>query len=114
MHDSVCVCMSGCVRDEPSTLTPIPAEDFGASQTPVRDGSSCPDLKEQTQLRPFLTQKQLREKETKNKKKVCKEISCLDFIYLDAFIGEWPRLHYDSPRTHEVYLFWRESISSLE
>lgn len=61
MRVCVSVCVCDCVRDEPSTLTPILAEDFGASQTPVRDGSSCPDLKEQTQLRPFLTQEQLQE-----------------------------------------------------
>ncbi len=43
----VCVCVCDCcVWDESSTLAPILAEDFGASQTPVGDGSSCPDLKE--------------------------------------------------------------------
>lgn len=47
-------------------------------------------------------------------KTVCEEISCLDFVHLDAFIGERPHLHYDSPWTQEVYLFWRESPFSLE
>lgn len=110
----VCVYVCNCVREEPSTVAPIPVEDFGASHTPVRDGSSCPSLKEQTQLRPFLTQKQLRKNVKKKNKTVCKEISCLDFVHLDAFIGKRPHLHYKSPWTQEVYLFWRDSTSSLE
>lgn len=39
-----------------------PVGGFGASQTPVRDGSSCPDLKEQTQLRPFVTKQKEKKK----------------------------------------------------
>lgn len=64
----VCVYVCNCVQDEPSTLALILVEDFGASHTPVRDGSSCPSLKEQTQLRPFLTQKQLRKKKHEEQK----------------------------------------------
>lgn len=104
---TLCVCVTVCVivceRWRSSTLeASIPAKDVGASQTPVADGSSRPDLKEQTQLRLSNTKITARketkmEKKNTKKKTVCKENRCLDFVHLDAFIGERPRLHHDSP-----------------
>lgn len=65
-----CVCVRACWTKH--TLTD-PGGGFSVSLTPVGDGSSCPDLKEQTQLRPFLThkKKQLQEEKKNKKKKNC-------------------------------------------
>lgn len=66
-----CVCVCEWERESwtKHTLTDR-GGGFSVSLTLVGDGRSCPDLKEQTQLRPFLTQQnnfERKRRRTKNK-----------------------------------------------
>ena len=110
----VCVCVIVCERWRSSTLASILAKDVGVSQTPVADGSSRPDLKEQTQLRLSNTKITAR-KQTKMKKKYKKK-DCLQGKSLFRLCT--PRCFYRrtatptsrlSTDTGSVFI-WRDSI----
>lgn len=93
-----CVCVQLCARWTKHTRN-SPGEGFwcesysgqGWKQLSHCEGTNPTQALSNTKT---TEKKHEEQKYKKTNKTVCKEISCLDFVHLDAFIGERPHLHY--------------------